>query len=225
MKEINYTKREAKDFTFAKRLFQIWSIYCIMWPFLKIFYKAEVRGRENVPEDRKFVCAINHISYFDPFIAAWATKKSLAYMAKKELFDHPMMALTMDFLAAFAVNREKLEVSTIRTVKEIHKTKNWILGIFPQGGIRRNRKIEYINKGFAAIAKASKVDILPVAISGCEEDNWIPLKGKVIVEIGKPISYNQEIEEIIEQWGKEVAKMAGYEYAPVKEAKDLVAIK
>ncbi len=221
MSETNYTKREAKDFTFTKRLFQLWAIYCVIWPILKIFYRVEIKGRENVPKDRKFVCSANHISYFDPFLTAWATGKSLAYMAKKELFETQPMASMLDFLAAFAVNREKLEVSTIRTVKEIHKTKNWLLGIFPEGGIRRNRKIEKINKGFAAIAKASKVDVLPIAITGCEEYNWIPFKAKVVVEIGEPISHELEIDEIIEKWGKEVARMANYEYCPETEAKEL----
>lgn len=225
MTEINYAKREAKDFTFAKRLFQIWALYCLILPFLKIFYKIEFQGKENVPKDRKFVCSANHISYFDPFITAIATGKSLAYMAKKELFEKQPMGIILDFLAAFAVNREKLEVSTIKTVKEVFKTKNWLLGIFPQGGIKRNHKIENINKGFAAIAKAAKVDVLPIAITGCEEYNWIPFKAKVVVKIGKPISHEQDVDAIIEQWSKSVAQMAGYEYIPEKQEKELTAIK
>ena len=99
------------------------------------------------------------------------------------------MAFLIDGLGAFAVNREKLEVSTIKTTINVFKTNKWKLGIFPQGGIRKNKKIEKINKGVAVIAKQMKTDILPISITGCEKYNWIPFKGEIVVSIKKPISH------------------------------------
>ena len=44
----------------------------------------------------------------------------------------------------------------------------------------------------------------------------IPWPGKQIkIMIGEPISYNQELDEIFDEWGTKVAKLTGYEY--VKE--------
>jgi len=43
-------------------------------------------GQENIPADRNFIVAPNHISYFDPFLAGEATKRFIAFMGKKELF-------------------------------------------------------------------------------------------------------------------------------------------
>ena len=57
-----------------------------------------------------------------------------------------------------------------------------------------------------------KTDILPFGIIGCEEYNWIPFKGKIKVIIGEPISYNQEIDKIIDEWGQKVAALTSYEY-------------
>ena len=128
----------------------------------------------------------------------------------------------MDWLGAFSVNREKLEASTIKTVKELPKT-NWLLGIFPQGGIRKNKTIENINKGFAVIAKAAKWDIVPISIVGCEQYNWIPFKSKVIVTIGKPISYQLPEDELITNWSTQVAEMCNYEYAPSTETESIKA--
>lgn len=221
----NYTRRYAKDFHLGKYLFQLFGVYCVAVPFLWLFYRLEVRGQENIPKNSRYIVAPNHISYFDPFIAALAVKKPLAFMAKKELFESPKLASTIDALGAFSVNREKLEVSTIKTVKEIFKTKDWFLGIFPQGGIRRNRTIEKINKGFAVIAKAAKSDVLPISIVGAEEYNWIPFKAKLIVEVGEVISFEQELEEIIDEWGQKVSAMANYKYVPSvgEEEKELVS--
>lgn len=208
----NYARRYANEYNIFRMIYQVlWCIF-IAIPVFWFFYKFEIRGRENIPKGKKFICAANHVSHLDPFLVSIAVRKPIAYMAKKELFENfGFFTLNIDWLGAFAVNRQKLEVSTIKTVKELYKT-NWLLGIFPQGGIRRNHTIEKINKGFAVIAKAAKWDILPISITGCEKYNWIPFKAKVIVQIGKPISYELSQDEIIETWGKQVASMSHYQY-------------
>ncbi len=211
-KKKNYTKREVSDFTEGKYRFQLFGRWLVPNTLLPLFYKIEYIGRENIPSDRNFIIAPNHISYLDPFVVGEAVKKPIAFMGKKELFENKILAFLLDGLACFAVNREKLEVSTIKTAINVFKTNRWMLGIFPQGGIRRNRKIEKINKGFAVIAKQMKTDILPIGITGSEEYNWIPFKGNIKVIIGEPISYNQEYDEIIDEWGSKVADLINYEY-------------
>lgn len=211
--ERNYARRYANEFNLFRLIYQtLWCIF-IAIPIFWLFYRFEIKGRENIPKGKKFICAANHVSHLDPFLVSVAVKKPIAYMAKKELFEDNgfFFTLNMDWLGAFAVNRQKLEVSTIKTVKELYKT-NWLLGIFPQGGIRRNHTIEKINKGFAVIAKAAKWDILPISITGCEKYNWIPFGAKVTVQIGEPISYELSQDELIEQWGQQVASMSHYKY-------------
>ena len=214
----NYTKRDVSDFTENKYKFQLFARFVVLKLVLPLFYKIEYLGRENIPTDRNFIVAGNHISYFDPVLAGEIVNQPLAYMGKIELFEKPIAAAIMDGLGCFGVNREKLEVSTIKTALNIFKTDRWRLGIFPQGGIRRNGKIEKINKGFAAIAKQMKTDILPLGIVGCEEYNWNPLKRKQIkVTLGEPISYNQELDAIFDEWGQKVAALTGYEYVKEEE--------
>lgn len=224
MKRVNFSRRYESEYNWFRRLAQFYAIFVVCIPFWSLFYKIEVIGRENVPKDRKIIPAANHISYFDPFLVFMSTWKSVAFMAKKELFErstkNTLLAKILDNwrigwldrLGAFSVNREKLEVSTIKTAKDVLKTKSWTLGIFPQGGIRKNRKIENVNKGFAVLAKMVGVDILPIGITGCESYNWdFWHKAKITVKIGKPISSNQEIDEIQHQWAHAVAELCDYE--------------
>lgn len=214
MSEKNFARIDVKNLNRKSYLLQIFSSYAIVLPIVALFYRISFSGYENVPQDRKFICAPNHISYLDPYLVFLATRKPMTYMAKQELFQNKFMRWALPKLCAFAVNREKLEVSTIKSVKDIMKTKNWNLCIFPQGGIFRNRKIEKINRGFIFIAKMSKTDIVPMSITGSEEYNWIPFKGKIEVKVGTPISWELSEDEIHEQWGNQVSKMAGYEYVP-----------
>ena len=154
----NYARRYSNEFNIVRLLYQaLWCLF-IAIPIFVVFYKFEIRGRENIPKGKKFICAANHISYLDPFLVSVAIRKPIAYMAKKELFEDSgfLFRFNMDWLGAFAVNREKLEVSTIKTVKDLYKT-NWLLGIFPQGGIRRNKTIEKNKQGICGNSKSCKM--------------------------------------------------------------------
>ena len=215
----NYTRKYAKDFNIFTKLYQVYALYILFLPFTFLFYSINLK-RNCKKTPCPCIVAPNHISYFDPFLATFATAPGLAYMAKKELFEGSgfwgrYIARNVSRLGASSVNREKLEVSTIKSVKEVFKA-NFSLCIFPQGGIRKNKKIEVINKGFVVLAKMVKVDILPVAITGVEQYNWSPFKRKNInIQVGTPISYLEDEDVIIQNWRKQISDMSGYELAAV----------
>jgi len=137
-------------------------------------------------------------------------------MAKQELFKtetwaQRYIARNVFRLGGFALNREKVGISTIKTVKEVFKAK-YNLCIFPQGGIKKNKVIENISPGFIYFAKTNKVDILPVALSGLEHYNWKAFKRqKVDIKVGTPISYELNEKEIVHKWAEQITKMSGYE--------------
>ncbi len=212
-----YTKKTAKDFNFLTRAYQIYSLWVIFKPFIFYpFYNFKFIGDRKKLLGTRLIIAPNHVSYLDPHIVAWSAKRKIAYMAKKELFEESeYVAKNISRLGAFAVNREKLEVSTIKTAKEVFKA-NWDLCIFPQGGIRKNKKIENINKGFIVLAKMMKVPILPMSISGLEKYNWNLFKRqKVEISFGEPISYELPEDEILNNWANQVATMAHYELGEI----------
>lgn len=230
----SYSRRYQSEYNWLRLFWQFYAITVVCKPFWSLFYKIKVEGRENIPKGEKIILAGNHISYFDPFLLFLATYRPVAFMAKVELFArNPKNTLLtniidnwrigwMDRLGAFSVNREKLEVSTIKTARDVLKTKRWTLGIFPQGGIRKNGKIEKVNKGFAVLAKMVKVDILPISITGCESYNWnFWHKKHITIKIGEKISAAQDVDDICEQWGRSVATMCNYEYVPEKAEVEL----
>ncbi len=203
-----FSQRTTKEFNFWRALFQ--KIVC-NWTFglyIRIMYRLEVIGRKNIDKNKRFIVAGNHISSKDPFIMIQALRTPIAYMAKEELFEKFFSRLLMDWCGAFAVNREKLEVSTIKTALGIKNT-NWKLGLFPQGTRALNGKMANISRGFASLAKATKSDILPVAIIGADKDVKIPFTGKIVVKIGELIPYSENIDEMIEKWCKAIDELTG----------------
>lgn len=179
-------------------IFQYLFIYFILRPYYKIFFRMKTVGEENIPRQQSVIFASTHSSHHDPPLLSSSMKHSIAYMAKKELFDVPILSLIIKALGAFPVNREKLEISTIKTAKHILSTKKWHLGIFPQGTRIFDESLDNVKPGFSHLAKAAKVPVVPVVID--LKKGKYPFYGKVTVKIGKPLSPSNNPEEITENW-------------------------
>ncbi len=205
----NYNRRTEKDYGFWRMLFYKTFVTFVVWTVTKFMYNLKIYGRENVPKTSRVIFAGNHVSYLDPPIVSLAVGKCVAYMAKKELFENPFLCWWLNWLGAFAVDRENLSVSTIRTVLTIRKTE-WVFGIFPQGKRQEPGTISGITKGFASLAKTTKCGILPVGIVGSQEARHLPFSGKIIVKIGKVIPYSENVDEMVDKWIEEIQKLTGF---------------
>ncbi len=206
-----YSLRSVKFYNKWRRIF----LYLVTNVFymirFKLVYRLEVYGQENIPKDNKYIVAANHLSTLDPPLVCAVMKRGVAYMAKKELFDNFFLRWWLNWLGAFAVDREKLGVSTIKTVMSIRDT-SWVLGIFPQGTRQEPGAISDLTKGFASLAKATKCDILPIGITGTNEVKRLPFSGKIVVKIGKVIPYSENVDDMVDKWGNSVAELTGFEY-------------
>lgn len=128
-----------------------------------IFYKIDIQGYENIPEpgDGYVLCA-NHACWFDPLLIGSHYPGVLYFMAKKELFESPILGFFVRKLNAFPVDRNGSDLKAIKTAVKILREGN-ILGIFPEG--TRNLSGKPRSKaGVAIIAIKAKKNVLPVAI-------------------------------------------------------------
>lgn len=206
-----YSSKKASQFNIWRRIFQFLVCKIGYMIRLKLVYRIEVHGLENVPKDNRYIVCPNHLSTLDPPLMVAVMPRSVSFMAKKELFDIPFLRWWIDWLGAFAVNRESLGPSTVKTVQTI-KDSNWVLGMFPQGTRGIPGEIRGVTKGFAGLAKLTKCDILPVGIIGSNEVKRWPFTGKIIVNIGKPIPYDKNTDIVKEKWIEEIQKLTGFKY-------------
>ena len=205
--------REQKFFNKWRRIFQFIITHIFYMIRLKVVYRMEVHGLENVPKDNAYIVAPNHLSTLDPPMVASFLPRPVAFMAKKELFKNPFLRWWLDWLGAFAVDRENLSVSTIKTVLTIKKT-DWVFGIFPQGTRQEPGIISDITKGFASLAKSTKCGILPIGLVGTEKARYMPFSGKIIIKIGEIIPYSENVEEMVEKWIESIQELTGFRYEP-----------
>lgn len=165
---------------------------------LKIMFRIEYNGVEKIPETGALIIAGNHSSYLDGIILGAMSKRSIHFMAKKELFKNKILASFFRTLKAFPVDREKPGKSSISMALKILKNGN-ILGMFPEG----TRYIESLGKPFYGVgffSIKSGAPILPAAIYGtakaAPKGTYLPLFLKIRVTVGDlilpPKVYNKK---------------------------------
>lgn len=220
MAKRNYAKRETKEYNFLTEIFQWIAVWIFVVPYVITFFRVKIVGRENIPKGESFLVAPTHSSYLDPELVSFATQRPIAYMAKKELYDVPILCPIIVALGTFAVDRNKLEIATIRTAQAIMKTKRWILAMFPQGNRDLPGKITKINPGFAYLARAAKAKILPVSIKGANGFSKIPFSKKLVIKIGEPFAPSKDLADTMKQWCEAIVKLGDYEIE--QSAKDKI---
>ena len=198
----NYNRRYKEDYGFIRTFYITWFLYFVVYPAGFLFYNVKVFGRENIDKKQRYLYTSNHTSYIDPPLISIVANKPVAYMAKKELYTSKnlLTRFLVISLGSFAVDRDKPEIATFKTIKDIVNKTKWSLGIFPQGKITPDNSVEDVQKGFITVAKSAKMDIVPIVIKGFDGYAKRLFQKHIELYIQKPISYELPEEEILEKW-------------------------
>lgn len=144
-------------------------IYFIGWFFFRACYtliwRLKINGLENIPKNTGAVIASNHASLGDPPLIGCTIPWRVYYMAKKELFDIPVLGWIMKQINCFPVDRDRSDLTAVRTAVRI-VSKNNILVMFPQGGRRKDgdpRSAQY-KSGIGIVAALGRVPIVPCVV-------------------------------------------------------------
>src|SRR5690349_21911865 len=60
--------------------------YVILGPLLKLIFRPQVEGRDNVPDDGPAILASNHLSFSDSIFMPLMVKRRVTFVAKQEYF-------------------------------------------------------------------------------------------------------------------------------------------
>jgi 1-acyl-sn-glycerol-3-phosphate acyltransferase len=137
----------------------------------------------------------NHTSLFDMFIAIWACPLFTCGTAKKEIIFYPFLGLLYIVSGHLRVdrgNRQKAqhEMEKIGALVRRYKLGLWI---WPEGTRSRDGRLLPLKKGFAHMALATRLPIVPVVVRGAHkvwEKNTLAVRkasGVLSVEVLDPI--------------------------------------
>ena len=179
---------------------------CIFWPLFKVFFRARVIGRENVPAEGPAILAANHMSNWDPPFLACFLPRTVSYMAKMELFANPVFAAAIRCCHAFPVKRGEADRNAIKTAVQVLK-EGGVLGVFPEGTRSHTGDVQKAEPGVALIASMSHAPVVPAAILGTNcifsGESRFP---ELTVVYGEPVYFtgNRKKREDLEEFSQRI---------------------
>ncbi|HIY58972.1 MAG TPA: 1-acyl-sn-glycerol-3-phosphate acyltransferase [Candidatus Tetragenococcus pullicola] len=154
--------------------------------------KVHVQNKEKLPQGENYLLVAPHRTLWDAlYLALAARPKKFAFMAKKELFTKPFIGFFLRHGNAFAVDREKPGLSSIKTAVSILKETDLSLMIFPSGALHS----QDIKGGATLIAKKAKVNIVPAVYQGPLTFKGLLLRRPVTVRFGEIITVSDNLDK------------------------------
>ena len=156
---------------------------------------VEVRGYENIPQDRPVLYVGNHRSYFDILVGYTTVPGLMGFVAKKEMEKIPLLSKWMLNVNCLFLDRNNIKEGLKTILTGIEKVKGGIsMWIFPEGTRNKSEDpadLMEFREGSLKIAEKSGCPVIPVAITGTDDvfERHIPWirKSHVIIEYGEPI--------------------------------------
>ena len=189
----------------------------VVAPMCYGYFRGRVYGRENVPQKHPLVVVSNHASYFDPPLLSCCVGRPVAFMAKEELFEVPVLKEGIRLYGAYPVKRGSGDRGAIRSALTALKD-GWLVGIFLQGTRTPDGSIDDPKLGAAMIAAKAQVPLLPVSLWGTEKiltkDSMFPHPVPLTIRIGEIINppesnKRQALERVTEQCATVINQLHG----------------
>jgi 1-acyl-sn-glycerol-3-phosphate acyltransferase len=150
----------------------------------RVLFRMKAYGRENVPMTGPLIIACNHVSNLDPPLMGCWVPRQVSYMAKKELFDVPVLGAAIRAVGSYPVDRQGSAKAAIKRSLEVLEAGGCV-GIFPEGGRNVDGDREP-QTGVALLASLARVPVLPACIDGTRTAR--PFVTQIKVAYGTPMS-------------------------------------
>lgn len=156
--------------------------------------RIQMTGTENIPREGGALVAVNHLSFVDYVLAGYPGAEQgrlTRFIAKKEVFDHPVGGPVMRSFHHIALDRSSGQGGMEEARRYLDAGE--LVGIFPEGTISRSFELQPLKTGAARIAADAGVPLIPIVLWGTQR---FLTKGKpsdfrrhktVAIEVGEPL--------------------------------------
>lgn len=208
----------------------------LLFPILKIGYKMNIQGIENIPPRGGALLLGNHISWIDWLVLQVASPRALKFVMYKGYYDKWYLRSFLNFFDVIPI-ADGASRSAIEKINERLK-KGQVVALFPEGVISFNGQIGKFERGYELAIKGVDVPIIPFYLRGLwgstfsrADDNYKQLRQKggkkeVMVAFGKKmpstLKANEVKQAVLElsysSWDEFISTQEPIQYSWLKKA-------
>ncbi|GGO69803.1 lysophospholipid acyltransferase family protein [Nocardioides deserti] len=200
-------------------------------PFLRVIFRPQVTGAENIPEEGPAILASNHLSYADWLFMPLTLPRRVTFVAKAEYFTTPGVKGWFQkqfFSGAGQVPIDRGGASAAEGALTAAKRilgEGGLFGIYPEGTRSHDGRLYRGKTGVARLALETGVPVIPVAVVGTDV---VAPPGKTfgtftrpVVRFGKPLDFSRYegmsndryiLRSVTDEIMYEIMRLSGQEY-------------
>jgi 1-acyl-sn-glycerol-3-phosphate acyltransferase len=216
-----------------------WIVKYLVTPFVRVFVRVRVEGRDNVPRRGPVILASNHRSFLDSIFIPLVVRRRVTFVAKAEYFDDAKTAWFFRSCGQIPIRREGGSASerALASATEVLRAGD-IFAIYPEGTRTRDGLLHRGHTGVARLALRCNVPIVPIGLVGTDDvqpvDSRFPkLFRPVTIRFGEPVDPGRysgrehdrmALRELTDEVMYEICQLSGYEYVDTyatKHAEDI----
>ncbi len=168
----------------------------LMRLLLRTFARWEIVGGEHMPPSGPVILVSNHVHIIDPPLVAASAHRRVHPMAKRELFEVPLIGWWFWAWGAFPVRRFSGDMGALRVARNYLRNNEVVL-MFPEGTRSRGAGMRAALPGAAMVAVLAKAPVVPVGITGSRIAipgvfwQWaLGRRPRIRVEFGEPFVFD-----------------------------------
>jgi 1-acyl-sn-glycerol-3-phosphate acyltransferase len=207
-------------------------------PLLRLIFRPQASGLENVPKSGPAILASNHLSYADWLFMPLSLPRRVSFVAKAEYFTTPgvkgwFQKLFFSGAGQIPIDRSGADAAegALLSAKSV-LDKGDLFGIYPEGTRSHDGRLYRGKTGVARLALETGVPVIPCAVVGTDV---VAPPGKKfgsftrpIVRYGEPLDFSRYeglendrfiLRSITDEIMYEIMRLSGQEYVDMYAAK------
>ncbi len=131
-------------------------------------YRLEVRGAEHIPATGPAILASNHVSFVDAVLLMAVSPRPIRFMMDHRIFATPVLGALFRLAGAIPVaprDQDPQVYGRAFAAADRALAEGELLGIFPEGGITRDGRLQAFRPGIMKVLESRPVPVVPIALT------------------------------------------------------------
>ena len=166
------------------------------WNYVRLVHHVKVRGCSGdcLPPQGPCIMVSDHRSGVDSVILSVLTRRRVRFLVAREYYEMPVLHRMFRALRCIPVKRDGADFGGTKQALRALRAGE-VIGIFPQGGIRRQGEPFEGKAGVALLALRGRAAVVPIHIEG--SPNLDSVFGAVftpsrtVIHVGPPLSFEK----------------------------------